>query len=213
MYYLNNDEVDPLKIFQGDIFEPIPCPYLQQTSPLIFREKDEELIPTMENELPDAWQRDELILVRARKDKVILLSQTCDIHEERHQNLYLESQEKYEYQFILYAPLIPINQLDEYPRLRQNEKTLRNQNLAGAFWLPEDTNKGIEESVVYFHLVCAILKRRENRFLSFEPKRRLASLRSPYREALASKFGYMISRVALPSNFVFNNNQPATAAQ
>ena len=208
MYYLNAAEVDPTKLFQGDIFEPIPCPYIQETSPMIFRQTDEELLPTPEGELHDAWQRDELILVRARKYKVILLSQTCDIHEERHGNLYLDAQEKYDFQFILYAPLIPVDQLDEYPRLRRNRQRFENQNLEGAFWLPGDPDKGIEESVVYFHLVAAMLKRQENRFLSFDPKRRLTSLRSPYRENIASKFGYMISRVALPSTFAFIDNRP-----
>ena len=212
MYYLNNNEVDQNKLFQGDIFEEIPCPYIQETVTTIFRQEGEELVPALEDELVDAWQhRDELILVRARKHKVILLSQTCDIHEERHRNLYLQPQEKYDYQFILYAPLIPVNQLDEYPRLRRTNN-FQNQNLQGAFWLPSDAEKGIEESVVYFHLVGAMLKRRENRFRSFHPKRRLASLRPPYREALASKFGYMISRVALPSTFTFADNQPVAAA-
>lgn len=207
MYYLNNDEVDPNKLFQGDIFEAIPCPFLQQTVTTVFREDGEELVPMLEDDLPDAWQqRDELILVRARKFKVILLSQTCDIHEERHRNLYLEPQEKYDCQFILYAPLIPVNRLDEYPRLHRTQN-FQNQNLPGAFWLPSDAEKSIEESVVYFHLVGAILKRRENRFQSFHPKRRLASLMSPHREALASKFAFMISRVALPSAVVFTDNR------
>jgi hypothetical protein len=209
MYYSGNGEVDQGKLFQGDIFEPIPCPYLQGVSPLILREQGEELVPAYEQDLPDAWQRDELILVRARKLKVILLSQTCDIHEEERPNLYLGPEEKYVYQFILFAPLIPITQLDEYPKLRRNVEKLRQQNLPGAFWLPGDDQKGIEESVVYFHLVAAMLKRRDNRFRSFDPRRRLASLRSPYREALATKFAHLIGRVALPSDFVFADNQPA----
>jgi len=212
MYYLADAEVDQQKLYQGDIFEAIPCPYLQQVSPLIFREDGEELAPAFEDDLPDAWQRDELILVRARKFKVILLSQTCDIHEEGKPDLYLAPEEKYDYQFILFAPLIPLVQLDEYPRLRRHKSDLRKQNIAGAFWLPEYTQKGIEESVVYFHLVGAMLKRRDHRFRSFEPKNRLASLGSPYREALASRFAIMISRVALPSDFTFLNNQPAAAA-
>lgn len=212
MYYLTNDEVDREKLFQGDIFEAIPCPYLQEASPLLLREDREELVPALENELPDAWQRDELILVRARKYKVILLSQTCDIHEEGKPRLYLATEEKYDCQFILFAPLIPLTQVDDYPKLYRNRDVLRQQNVAGAFWLPGDAEQGIEESVVYFHLVGAMLKRKDNRFRSFHPKNRLASLRSPYREALASKFGFMISRVALPSDFAFHNNQPVAPA-
>jgi hypothetical protein len=212
MYYLADDEVDQQKLFQGDIFEAIPCPYLQEVSPLILREDGEVLIPSQEGDLPDAWQRDELILVRARRLKVILLSQTCDIHEEGKPNLYLLPEEKYDCQFILFAPLIPLAQLDEFPKLRRNKDKLREQNIVGAFWLPEHTEKEIEESVVYFHLVGAMLKGRDNRFRSFDPKRRLASLRSPYREALAHKFGIMISRVALPSDFSFRNNQAVAAA-
>ena len=206
-YYLNKEEQSD-KLFQGDIFEPIPCPYLQEVSPHIFREQGEELVSVPEQEVPGAWESDELILVRARKLKVILLSQTCDIHEEKRPNLYLNPQENYDNQFILYAPVLPIEQLRNYPRLRRNAERLRNQGLDSAFWLPADEEKGIEESVVYFHLVAAIVKRRDNRFLAFHPKRRLASLRAPYREALATKFAHMISRVALPSDFVFEDNRP-----
>ena len=142
----------------------------------------------------------------------MLLSQTCDIHEEGKPSLYLEPEDKYDYQFILFAPLIPLARFDDYPRLRRNKGKLREQNIAGAFWLPEHAEREIEESVVYFHLVGAMLKRRDNRFRSFDPKRRLASLRSPYREALANKFGIMISRVALPSDFTFRDDQRAAAA-
>ena len=213
MYYLDNSEVDPAKLFQGDIFEPIPCSYMQQTNPIVFRENGQGLVPSSEDELSDAWQREELILVKAIKRKIILLSQTCDIHEEKYRNLQLDPQQKYDYQFILYAPVIPITQLDEYPRLRRNIDNLRKQNAQGAFWLPEDTEKGIEESVVYLPLICSMLKRRDNRFLTFHPRRRLASLKSPYREALGHKLGDMISRVALPSDFIFNtaNAVPNTA--
>jgi hypothetical protein len=203
MYYFSDEDADPEKLFQGDIFEPIPCPYQVQTTPLIFRENENQIIPSREEDLTDAWHTDELILVRARRCKVILLSQTCDIHEEKYKNLDLNTQEKYDCQFILYAPLLPLDQLDEYPKLRRNRTKLSEQNLPGAFWLPEDREKGIEESVVYFHLVCSMLKRRENRFLTFHPKRRLASLKSPFREAFASKLGYMFSRIALPSDFTF----------
>jgi hypothetical protein len=203
MYYLSNEERDPEKLFQGDIFETIPCPYLQETAPLIYRETSSGLNAYKEEDLADAWERDELILVRARKLKVILLSQTCDIHEERYKSLELDANQKYDCQFILYAPLFPVSQLDEYPKFRRNLENLRTQNFAGGFWLPADSEKGIEESVAYFHLVCAMLKRRQNRFLSFHPKKRLASLKSPYREALASKFGLTFSRVALPSQVTF----------
>jgi len=203
MYYLNSNEMDPEKLYQGDIFEPFPCPYLQQTTNLLFRESEQGLTTHREEELQDAWQGDELILVRARKRKVILISQTCDIHEENHRNLELGREEKYDYQFILYAPLIPLDQLDEYPRLRRNRNELSKQILQGAFWLPEDSDKGVEESVVYFPMICSMVKRRDNRFLTFDPRRRLASLKSPYREAFAYKIGHMFSRVALPSNFTF----------
>jgi hypothetical protein len=208
MYYLSRDEEDSGKLFQGDIFEAIPCPYLQEVTPLIFREQGEELVSAPEEEVMGAWESDELILVRARKLKVILLSQTCDIHEEKKRRLYLDPQENYDNHFILYAPLLPIEELQNYPRLRTNLKKLRDQALPSAFWLPADEERGIEESVVYFHLVAAIVKRRDNRFRSFDPKRRFGSLRPPYREALATKFAHMISRVALPSDFVFEDNRP-----
>lgn len=211
MYYIESGHEDPNKLFQGDIFEPIPCPFLQQVSPIILRQQGDELVPQREENLADAWSGDELILVRARKCKAILLSQTCDIHEERKQDLYLPHDEHYDFPFILYAPLIPMNQLQEYPRLARNQENVRRQNLAGAFWLPNDSQRGIEESVVFFPLVCSMQKRRNNRFETFSPKRRLASLKSPFREALASKFSHWISRVALPSGFVFRDNRPSSA--
>ncbi len=212
MYYLPDDEVVRDKLFQGDIFEEIPCPYLQEVDPLIFRREGDVLIPNSGTDLPDAWQREELILVRAKRFKVILLSQTCDIHEEGKANLYLAPEEKYEYPFILFAPLIPFTQIHDYPRFQRNQERLRNQNLPGTFWLPAFPEKGIQESVVYFSLVCAMVKGRDNRFESFHPKNRLASLRSPYREALASKFGIMVSRVALPSDFAFRDNRQVAPA-
>jgi len=212
MYYCVKGEEDPNKLYQGDIFEAIPCPYLQEVTPIIFREEGEELTPASEGELQDAWQRDELILVRARKYKVILLSQTCDIHEEGIPHLYLRPEENYVNQFILFAPLVPLVQLDQYPKFQKNLERIRNQNLQGAFWLPNSPEHELQESVVYFHLVGAMVKGRDNRFLSFDPKRRLASLRSPHREALASKFAYVISRVALPSGFNFVDNRPASKA-
>jgi hypothetical protein len=210
MYYIESGHEDPNKLYQGDIFEPIPCPFLQQVSPIILRQEGDELVPQREENLADAWSGDELILVRARKCKAILLSQTCDIHEERKQDLYLQDGEHYDFPFILYAPLIPMNQLQEYPRLARNQENVRRQNLAGAFWLPNDSQRGIEESVVFFPLVCCIQKRRNNRFETFSPKRRLASLKSPFREALASKFSHWISRVALPSGLVFRDNRPSS---
>lgn len=208
MYYIESRNEDANKLFQGDIFEAIPCPYLQQVSPIILRQRGDELAPEREENLPDAWSGDELILVRARKCKVILLSQTCDIHEQGKPNLYLEDREQYDCPFILYAPLIPMDQLEEYPRLRRNRDRARNQNLPGVFWLPDDLQRGIEESVVFFPLVCSIRKRKDNRFETFSPKRRIASLKSPFREALGNKFSHWIGRVALPSDFVFTNNRP-----
>lgn len=210
MYYIESGQEDSSKLFQGDIFEPIPCPFLQQVSPTILREDGDELVPYLEQNLGDAWSRDELILVRARKVKVILLSQTCDIHEEHKPNLHLQQRENYDFPFILYAPLIPMNQLQEYPRLARNQGRVRGQNLAGAFWLPNDSQRGIEESVVFFPLVCSMQKSRNNRFETFSPRRRLVSLKSPFREALASKFSHWISRVALPSDFVFTDNRPSS---
>jgi len=210
MYYVDAGQEETGKLFQGDIFEAIPCLYLPQTSPIvILRQNGAELAAQVEDRLADAWSGDELIMVRARKLKVILLSQTCDIHEERKLDLCLQQNEKYDTPFILYAPLIPMNRIDEFPNIRRRNQTdLEHQNLAGAFWLPADAGRGIEESVVLLSLVSSIQKKRDNRFNTFVPKNRLASLKSPFREALATKFAHWISRVALPSDVAFRDNRP-----
>jgi len=207
MYYVSKEDMDPTKLFQGDIFEAIPCPYLEQTEPTIFRESGEELVPYEQGQLENAWNnRDELILVRARKYQIILLSQTCDIHEEGFKKLQLAEDQKYDCQFILFAPLLPLTDLDQYPKLRKRQRdrqALETQNIKGGFYLPEYPAVGIHESIVYFHLVASMFKSRSNRFSSFNPRKRLASLRSPFREALAHKFGDCFSRVALPSGVEF----------
>jgi len=207
MYYFRKEEMDQTKLFQGDILEAMPCPYLEQTEPIIFREKDsDELVPHQESRLKDAWSADEWILVRARKYQIILLSQTCDIHEERFKTLNLPRDHKYDCQFILFAPLLPLTDLVQYPKYRKaDQKALQNQNINGAFYLPAYPEAGIVDSIVYFHLVASMIKTPSNRFTSFDPKKRLASLQSPYREALAHQFGHCFSRVALPSGFAFES--------
>lgn len=200
--YVPDADVDPDRIFQGDIFEEFPCFFLPSTDFRFLREDGETY---SEEELPGGWRAEELLIVRA----------SCDIHEEARRNLFLEQAENYTYQLILYCPVIPLNELQNYRQLREavkdRDKAL-NQNLpGGAFFLAEKPPQ-FPDSVAYPHWVCAVTKAKANRFKTFDPKRRIASLASPFRESFANKFGQTIARVALPTGAFadhFVNNAPA----
>ena len=216
MYYVPDGQLDPDRIFQGDIFDDFPCFFLPSTDFRFLREDGQTY---SEPDLPGAWkegEEEELLIVRARRYKIILLSQSCDIHEEGKTNLYLDDAESYTNQLILYCPVIPITALANYKKLREAAKDpnkLQNQSVSGAFYLPAyPDGRRFPDSIVYLTWVCSITKAKANRFRTFDPKRRLASLASPYREAFASKFAQAIDRVALPTgNFaaLFTDNRPA----
>jgi len=199
MYYIPDEQLDPDRIYQGDIFEDFPCYFLPSTK-LAFLREDGVIYP--ESELPGGWKEEELFIVRARKYKIIIVSQTCDIHEEAKRNLYLEDNEHYTYQLIHYAPVIPLTELQNYRQLREavrDPNKLLNQNLpAGAFFLPAHQVR-FPDSIAYPHWLCAIAKSKANRFKTFDPKKRIASLASPFRESFASKVAQVIGRVALPT--------------
>jgi hypothetical protein len=209
MYYLPDDQIDAEKIYQGDIFEEFPCFVLASTDFVFLREDGGTF---REAELPGGWREEELLIVRARKQRIVLLSQTCDIHEEGLTNLYLGDQEQYANQVILYAPVVPLTELTNYNKLKgaaKDRQRLENQNVAGAFYLPAHPDGRFPESLAYLQWVCGITKLRANRFRTFDPKRRCVSLAPPYREALSSKFAYTFGRVALPSAATFKDNRPS----
>jgi hypothetical protein len=85
----------------------------------------------------------------------------------------------------------------------ERKKAIREQKPVGSFYFPSHPDGLFSESVVFFYWLCTILKSRTNRFHSFAPKRKLAELSSPHREALASKLGYSLSRVGLPTDKEF----------
>lgn len=206
MYYLSDEELDGDKIYQGDIFDEFPCHFLLDTDFLILRE-DGELYS--EDRLPEGWRSEENIVVRASRHRIVLISQSCDIHEEQITDLCLNEQQRYRNPLILYAPLIPVDQLQDFPQFKKQIKSrnvAQTQNLSGAFFFPGHPDGLFPESVAPFTWVCGIRKTRANRFSTFEPRRRLASLRSPYRESLAAKFAHFFGRVALPSDKAFNDN-------
>jgi hypothetical protein len=199
MYYLPQAELTTSRIFQGDVFEEFPCFLLPSTDFQFLREEEGEGVVYREQELPVGWLEEENLVVRARRFKIIVVSQSCDIHEEGRRNLRLGDDENFDYPTILYAPLIPLTDLAQYGRLANRVEDLRKQNVAGAFYLPAHPAATLAESVALFSWICSIRKSRENRFNTFDPKRKLASLASPYREAFAQKFAHLIGRVALPS--------------
>jgi hypothetical protein len=204
MYYVPDGENDDRIIFQGDIFEEFPCFFLPSTDFQILRADGEEGGIYREAELPGGWQEEELLIVRARRHKIILISQSCDIHEEGKRNLYQDEAENYNYQLIHYSPLLPVTPaaLKNYSQLRdatKDRRKLTQQNLpGGAFFLPAH-EPHFPDSIVYPHWICAITKTKANRFKTFHPKRRLASLASPFRESFAHKLAQIVGRVALPS--------------
>jgi hypothetical protein len=214
MYYVPDNDLDPDRIYQGDIFDDFPCFFLPSTEFRFLREGGEDGATYSEAELPGGWREEELLIVRARRFKIILVSQTCDIHEEGKRNLYLGETESYAYQLILYSPVIPLTELQNYKQLKDAAKDstkLNNQNLpGGAFFLPAYPPH-FPDSFAYPHWVCPITKAKADRFKTFDPKQRLASLASPFREAFASKFAQVYGRVALPARTladVFIDNAP-----
>ncbi len=199
MYYVPDGQLDPDRIYQGDIFDDFPCFFLSSTD-FRFLRPDGQTYD--EAGLPDGWGEEEILLVRARRYKIILVSQTCDIHEQGKRNLHLGAEENYANQLILYCPVMPLTALQAHPKLRdaaKNRQNLENQNLSGAFYLPAHPAGGIPESIVYLSWVCSITKAKANRFKTFDAKQRRASLASPFREAFAHKFANLCGRVALPT--------------
>lgn len=200
--YLSPEEIDPQKIFQGDIFrEPVPSFYLPNKNFNLYRFTDGIWHEYTENELTEkgkkVWLEDEFIMVRARKKKIIIISQSCDIHEERFTNLQLSDGQEFKNPFLIYAP---IYSLEEVTGRKQD---LRQNKLLHAFYLEKNEDLAIEESVVWLTHFCSILKSRVNRFTTFGLENRIASLRPPWREALAHRVGNLFSRVAIPSEVVF----------
>jgi hypothetical protein len=209
VYYV--PEPDPDRIYQGDIFQEFPCFFLPSTDFQFLRDDGQTYT---EEELPGGWGQEELLIVRARRHRIILVSQTCDVHEEGKPNLHLAAEETYVYQLIHYCPVFPLTELQNHKSLRDAVKDRKhlNQNLpGGAFFLPAHPSGSFPDSIAYPHWVCAITKTKANRFTSFTPKQRLASLAPPFREAFANKFGQVYARVALPTGAfadIFKNNAP-----
>src|SRR5262249_34973746 len=191
--------LDPDRIYQGDIFTEFPCFFLPSTDFTFLRSDGQTY---SEAQLPGGWEQEELLIVRARRYKIILVSQTCDIHEEGRRNLQLGPNEHYAYQLIHYCPILPLTELQNYQALKNavRDKKHENQNLpGGAFYLPAHPAGHFPDSIAYPHWICAITKTKANRFTTFVPKQRLASLAPPFREAFANKFGQVYARVALPT--------------
>jgi hypothetical protein len=188
------------RIYQGDVFEEFPCPILASTDFTFMRMEGESARTYSESELPGGWQDEESIVIPAQRFKIVVLSQSCDIHEEGKLNLRLAEQQEYDNPFILYGPLIPFDKLAiNTPQKRD----LRLQKPLRAFYFPSHPDGLFPESAVVFNWICTISKSRINRFSTFDPKRKLAELASPHREALGSKLGYSLSRVGLPSDVTF----------
>src|SRR5215469_7735292 len=163
------------RIFQGDIFDDFPCFWMPAPDDVKFLRGGAEGTGDFfsEAELPGGRGPEEAVLLRARRHKIIVVSQSCDVHEERFKNLYLGEAEEYDHPFILYSPVIPIAELANYPRIQksaQDQKKIQNQNLPGSvFYLEAHPDNLFPESVAYTHWVCSIKKTKENRFRTFSP--------------------------------------------
>lgn len=203
--YLSQAEMDLKRIFQGDIFRAsVPLFYLPDKTFNLYRITNGVWHEYTEKELIDkgerVWEEDESIMVRARKKDIIIISQSCDIHEEGLTNLQLSEGQEFKNPFIIYAPIYP---LEEVRQTEHNKKLIRDNKLNNAFYLEKNADLAIGESVVFLTHFCSILKSRINRFETFGLENRIASLRLPWREAFAHKVGNLFSRVAIPSNVVF----------
>jgi len=204
--YLSLTEMDPKTIFQGDIFRAsVPLFYLPDNKTFnLYRITDGVWHEYTEIELIEkrerVWEEDESIMVRARKKQIIVISQSCDIHEEGLTNLQLSEGQEFTNPFIIYAP---IYSLEEMRQTEGKKKQIRGNKLNNAFYLEKNADLGIGESVVLLTHFCSILKSRINRFETFGLENRIASLRLPWREAFAHKVGNFFSRVAIPSDVVF----------
>lgn len=198
--YVPEEAVRRDRIYQGDVFEEFPCPVVQSGDVTFLRLEGGRATTYSETELPGGWQYEEFAIVRAQRNKIVIVSQSCDIHEEGKLNLRMGEQEKYDQPYILYAPLLPLDRLEITPG---QAVSLRQQKPVRAFFFQAHPAGLFPDSAVVFSWICSIRKSRINRFRTFEPKRKLAELRSPYREAFSSKLGYFLSRVGLPADVPF----------
>ncbi len=200
--YLSREEMDPLKIFQGDIFRAVvPSFYLPNKNFNLYRLTNQIWYEHTENELIEngkpVWAEDEFIMVRAKKKNIIIVSQSCDIHEEGFTNLRLEENQQFKNPFVIYAPIY------SFEEIQGKKKEIRENKLVNAFYLEKNEDLGIEESVVWLTHFCSILKSRVNRFDTFDLANRIASLRPPWREAFAHRVGNLFSRVGIPTEVAF----------
>jgi hypothetical protein len=125
--YFSREEMDPQKIFQGDIFrEPVPSFYLPNKDYNLYRLTDGIWHEYTENELnkkgEKVWEEDEFIMVRARKKHIIIISQSCDIHEEGFVNLQLSDKQEFKNPFIIYAPIYSLEEIQTGGRKEEIKK-------------------------------------------------------------------------------------------
>ncbi|MGD0305581.1 MAG: hypothetical protein ABSC71_12210 [Candidatus Acidiferrales bacterium] len=132
------------------------------------------------------------IVASAMKAKIIILTQSCDL--DRTNAVAGESSiDIGTRSFVMYCPIIPVNELIEN---RDRLEHIRKNQLLYLHWLPEFRTQGVEiaESVVCFPLISTILKASQPNE-TFDLRTRIASLTSPYRESVASRFAHFIARI------------------
>lgn len=190
---------------QGDIFPEFPSIYLPDKVPvLISEEPDDHGKYVFENDVAGPWTDPQgsrisrKVVASALKERIIIMSQTCDL--QRRDLLRNDIQLRAGLRsFVLYCPLKAVSELQAGPK--QLEDVRRNAYVY-LHWLPQYTRGEIDipESVVCFPLVSCILKARDPN-QTFDLSGRIGSLDSPYREHLATRFAYFMSRVAEPLRY------------
>lgn len=158
---LSQDAVD-----QGDIIENCPLVWFE----------------------PEGFQSSELPIAETRKDRVLVLTQTCDLAQGRVSR-------------VVVASVLTASKLVETGQLKQSDirGPIRAGRVFGWYFLPASHERGLPELIVDFRDLHTVpLPLLENLCLTGQRRARVMPL---YREHLARHFGDTYSRIGLPEPY------------
>jgi hypothetical protein len=72
--YVPSDKVRHDRIYQGDVFEEFACLWLPSADLTFLREDEDGAKTYGEDDLPGGWQEEEVLVVRAKRWRVVILS-------------------------------------------------------------------------------------------------------------------------------------------
>jgi hypothetical protein len=170
------------RLFQGDILSKFPFPWLDQGPIYEYRLAEDRVV---RRNVEDLTENDRLLIAtNCVVARVIVLSQSCDIDDPRKPT-------------ILFSPVLTIPQL-ELPQEKLDQ--LRSNPQRPPYhicYLPACGDVGMEESYVDFGRICSIQKTNGKPLTTFAPATVMLRMLPPYREMLAQRLGFFISRVAV----------------